>query len=84
MLLYQKHKPYYQSFSAFLKSKENFAYFDKNDGADRFCNFEITDSKNVFRKMSKELRFRELFNKQHDKRAEALFKSASQHVYHIH
>ena len=33
--------------------------------------------------MSKEPRFRGPFEKQHGKRAQALLKSASQHVYHI-
>ena len=58
--------------------------FDEKDGRQRFCNFQITDSENVVRKMSKEPRFREPFDKQHGKRAEALLKSASQHLYHIH
>ena len=34
--------------------------------------------------MSKKSRFRRPFNKQHGKRALALLKSASQHLYHIH
>ena len=34
--------------------------------------------------MSKKSRFREPFDKQHGKRAQALLKSASQHLYHIH
>ena len=34
--------------------------------------------------MSKKSRLREPFGKQHGKRAKALYKSASQHVYHIH
>ena len=34
--------------------------------------------------MSKTSRFREFFVKQHHKRAEALLKSASDHLYHIH
>ena len=39
---------------------------------------------NLVRKVSKETRFREPFDKQRRKRAEALLKSASQHLYHIH
>ena len=50
----------------------------------RFFISEITDSKNVIRKISKKSRFREPFDKQHGKRAQALLKSASQHLYHIH
>ena len=34
--------------------------------------------------MCKESRFRGPFDKQHGKRAQALLKSASQHLYHIH
>ena len=34
--------------------------------------------------MSKKSRFRGPFDKQHGKRAQALLKSASQHLYHIH
>ena len=34
--------------------------------------------------MSKKPRSREPFDKQHGKRAQALLKSASQHLYHIH
>ena len=50
----------------------------------RFCNFQITDSQNVFRQMSKKPRSREPFDKQHGKRPQALLKSASQQLYHIH
>ena len=82
--LSQKHKIFCHDFPAFLKSSWNFEHFDKKDDAHRFCNFEITDSENVVRKMSKEPRFREPFDKQHGKRAEALLKSVSQHLYHIH
>ena len=84
MQLSQKHKTFCQFFTAFLKSRWNFEHFDKKDDVHRFCNFKITDSENVVTKMSKEPRFREPFNKQHGKRAEALLKSASQHLYHIH
>ena len=84
MQLSQKHKTFCQFFTAFLKSRWNFEHFDKKDDVHRFCNFKITDSKNIVTKMSKEPRFREPFHKQHGKRAEALLKSASQHLYHIH
>ena len=48
-----------------------------------FSIFEDTDSENVVRKMSKNSRFRVCFEKQYGKRAETLFKSASQHLDHI-
>ena len=84
MQLSQKQKILCQYFIAFLKSRLNFQHFDKNNDAYRFCNFEITHSENVLRKMSKEPRYREPFDTPHGKSAEALLKSASQHLYHIH
>ena len=70
MQLSQKQKTFCQFFTPFLKSRWNFEHFDKKDDVHRFCNFEITDSENVVRKMSKEPRFREPFDKQHGKRAD--------------
>ena len=84
MQWFEKHKTFCEFFTAFLKYRWNLEQFGEKDDAHRFCNFEITDSENVVRKMSKEPRFREPFDKQHGKRPEALLKSSSQHVYHIH
>ena len=84
MQLSQKQKTFSQLFAAFLKFKLNFKYFEKKYYPHRFFISEITDSKSVIRKMSKKSRFREPFDKQHGKRAQALLKSASQHLYHIH
>ena len=84
MELSEKHKTFCQFFTAFMKSRWNFEYFEKKDDAHRFCNFKITDSEYVIWKMPKEPRFRGPFDKQHGKRAGALSKSAWQHVYHIH
>ena len=67
-----------------MKSSWNFEHFDKKDDARRFCNFEITHSEKLVRKISKKLRLRETFNKQHGKWAKELLKSASQHLYQIH
>ena len=85
--LSQKNKIFCHYFLAFFKSRLNFHHFDKKYDAHWFCNFEITHSENAVRKISKEPHFREPFNKQNGKRAEALealLKSASQHFYHIH
>ena len=82
--LSQKHKIFCHDFPAFLKSSWNFEHFDKKDDAHRFCNFEITHSENVVRKIYKRPCFREPFDKQHGKWAEALLKSGSQHLYHVH
>ena len=84
MQLSQKQKTFSQLFAAFLKFRLNFKYFEKKYYPHRFFISEITDSKSVIRKMSKKSCFREPFDKQHGKRAQALLKSASQHLYHIH
>ena len=84
MQLSQKNKTCCQFFTAFLKSRWNFEHFYKKDDAHRFCNFGITDSKNVVISMSKKSRLRGSFDKQHGKRLEPLLKSTSQHLYHIH
>ena len=70
--LSEKQETYYQFFPAYLK-------YDPH----RFCISEIANCENVVREMSKTSRFRGLFYKQHGKRAQALSKSASQHLYHI-
>ena len=71
-------------FVSFLKSRLNFEHFDRKDDPHTFCFSEITDSENVVRKMSKKSCLREPFAKEDGKCDQALFKSASQHVYHIH
>ena len=48
----------------------------KKDYPQIFCISEIAYSGNVVRQMSKKSRFRKPFDKQHDKRAQARFKSA--------
>ena len=83
MHLRQKRKKISQFFATFLKCSWNFEQFDKKDDAHRFCNFEITDSENVVRWISKKPRLRELFDKQHGKCAKPLLKSPSQHLHHI-
>ena len=78
MQLSQKQKTFSEFFAAFLKFRLNFKYFERKYYPHRFFISEITDSKNVIRKMSKKSRFREPFDKQHRKSAQALLKSASQ------
>ena len=80
MQLYQKEKTFSQFFAAFMKSRLDFEHFGKKDDPHRFSNFEITDSENVVRWMSKKPRFRGHFDKQHSKHAEALLISALQHI----
>ena len=84
MQLSQKQKTFSQFFAAFLISRLNFEHYDKKGDAQRFCNFEITDSENVVRKLSKLPRLREPFDKHDGKCAEALLKYPSQSLYHIH
>ena len=69
---------------ALLQSTRNFKYFSSKDDPHRFWISDITDSKNVIRYMSKKSPFRRPFDKQHGELAQALFKSASQYLYHIH
>ena len=83
MQLSEKEKAFSEFFCSFLKSKVNFKYFGGKDDPQRFCISQITNSENVFRWMSKKSFFREPFDKQHDKRAQGLLKSASKHVYQI-
>ena len=40
--------------------------------------------KNVVREMSKKARFRGVYEKQHRKQAQTLWKSERQHLYHIY
>ena len=49
MQLPQKQKTFSQFSAAFFKSRFNFKYFGKKDGARRFCISEITDFENVDR-----------------------------------
>ena len=83
MQLSQKQKTLSQYFYKFLKSTLNFEHFEKKDDPHRCCISEITDSKNVVRKMSKKSLFRGHVHKLHGKRFQALFKSSRQHFYHI-
>ena len=44
---------------------------------------KLRTPKNVVRYMSKKSRFKELFDRQHSKRVQTLFRSEPQHRYHI-
>ena len=80
----QKKNTILKFFTAFLKSRSNLKYFEKKDEPHRFCLSEIRDSEKVVKWTSKMSNLRGPFDKQHGKRAKALLKSASQHLYHIH
>ena len=83
MQLSHKQKTFSHFFATFLKSRLNLKHFQKRDDPHSFCSSEVTYSKNVARKKSKNYSFGRPFDKQHGKRAQALFKSASLHLYHI-
>ena len=83
MQLSQKQKNFAEFFAEFLKSLKIFEYKKRKDDPHRFSISEITRSENVIRSMSKKYDFRRPFDKQHGKRAKALLKSASEHLYHI-
>ena len=84
MQLSRKKKYFSQFFALISKSRLNFKHFEEKDGPHRFCISEITDFENVLRSMSKMSRFSGPFEKQHGKRAQALLKSASQHLDQIY
>ena len=84
MQLSKKQKVFAQFFAAFSKCKISFEYFEKNDERHRFCISVITDFENIVTYMPKTSLFREPFNKQLGKRAQALLKTESQHLYHTH
>ena len=83
MQLHHKKKTFSQYFHAFLKSTLSCKHFQEKDDPHRFCISEITYSENVVRWMSQKSNFRGPFDKQHGKRAKALSKPASQHLYYI-
>ena len=84
MQLSQKEKTFSEFSAAFLNFRLNFNKIETKYVPHRFCNFEITDSENVVREMSKKPHLREPFEKQHGKLVEALLKSASEHLVPIH
>ena len=84
MKLSGKGKTFSQFFRAFLKSTLNFKYFEKKDVPQTFSISEITDCENVVTQMSQKSCLTGPFDKQHGKCCQALLKSASQHLYHIH
>ena len=84
MQLSHKNKNFFSFFAPFLKSSRNLECWENKDDPHSFCIFENTDSENVVREMPKKSCFWRLFDKQHGKRAKALLKSASEHLYLIH
>ena len=84
MQLSQKQKTFSEFFALFWKSILNFGHFESKDDSHSFCFSEITESEIMVREISKKSCFTRLFDKQHGKGAQALLKSASQHLYHIH
>ena len=83
MQLSKQQKTFSEFFAAFLKSILNFEHFEKEDDPQRFCLLGIRESKKVVRKMSKKYRFKGPLNKEVGKRAQAMLKSASQHLYQL-
>ena len=77
MQLSQKQKLFSEFFATFLKSTINFKYFEK-----RIWSLSILYFPNYgLRKCAKNSCFRGSFEKQHGKRAQALFKSSSQLLF---
>ena len=72
MHLSQKQKIFSKFFSAFFKSALNFEHFQKKMTLIAYVFPKLPTTKNVLRQMSKSSRFRDPFDRQHGKRAEAL------------
>ena len=83
MQLSQKQKTFSELLAEFLKYRLSFRYFERKYDLHRFCISKITTSGNVIREMHKKSSFRGPSEKQHGKGAQALLKSASQHLYQI-
>ena len=66
-----------------MKCRLNFKHFESKGYLYRFSIFEVTESENVVTEISKKFRFRRCFDKQNGKRAQALFKFPSHHLYQI-
>ena len=66
MWLSEKKKTFSDFLSESLKFTLSFEHFQKND-AHSWCIFEIRDSKNMVKQMSKKSRFREPFDKEKGK-----------------
>ena len=73
-----KKNPFSQFISAFLISRSNFEHFEEKMFLRASMFSELRNPKNVVRQMSKNFRFRRLFERQHGKRSEALLRSAPQ------
>ena len=72
MHLSQKEKIFSRIFSAFFEYALNFEQFQKNTTFRAYLFPKLPTTKNVLRQMSKSSRFRELLDRRHGKRAEAL------------
>ena len=83
MQLSQKQKTISDLFAKFSKSRLNFKHFESKGYPYRFSIFEVTESEKVVKEISKKFPFRRCFDKQNGKRAQALFKFASHHLYQI-
>ena len=83
MQLSQKEKTFSEFLAGFLKGRLSFRYFETKYDPPRFCISKITVSEKVVREMPKKSCFRGPSEKEHGKGAQALLKSASQHLYQI-
>ena len=84
MQISQKQENFPEFCSEVLKPAWNFEFFEQKGWPHKFGIFDITHSQNVAWLMSKKSRFKGSFDKEYGKRTQALLKSASQHLYHIH
>ena len=83
MQLSQKSKTFSQVFDTLLKTKLNFEHFEKKMILIANVFPKLETAKEEIEKISKETRFRTLFDSQHAKGSQTLLKIAAQHLYHI-
>ena len=67
MQLSQNQETFSTFFAAVFKSRLSFKDFESKGDRHRFCIFEVTDSKNLVRSISKKSHFRECFDRQYGK-----------------
>ena len=84
MKLSQKQNPFSEFFAAFLKSSLNSKHSGKEVTLIVFVFWKLSSPKKVVRKMAQKSCFRGSFDKQHGRPSQALLKSPSQNLYHIH
>ena len=80
----QKQKSFFKFFAAFFKCRWNSSYFKEKRWPSSILYFRSCGLRKRGQTNSKKSRFKRSFDKQHCKCAQALLKTTSQHLDHIH